>query len=177
MPDVGEFVSGLLTKHGILNYRTLWVSCRFPLMISRSTHLQPPFHHIRFSQEQYSKKTMPNNNDHIIKPFTLTAREKSLPVRLTDIALSKNMLASPLPLSSLFPICRWRHSRRRRCTTVNFIKKSPVPTRKWPPHKVKEGKNDEENHRTLRIWMMKMVTLFWRNEEEVIDTLENRKLL
>lgn len=44
---------------------------------------------IRFSQEQYSKKTMPKSDDHIIKPFTLTAHEKSIPTHLADIALSK----------------------------------------------------------------------------------------
>jgi hypothetical protein len=44
---------------------------------------------VRFSQEQYSKKTMHKSNDHIIKPLTLTPHEKSLPPELTVIALSK----------------------------------------------------------------------------------------
>jgi len=44
--------------------------------------------YVRFCQEQYSKSTMPQSNDHIIKPFTLTIQEKSLAPELADIAQS-----------------------------------------------------------------------------------------
>mmetsp|Transcript_306 Transcript_306/g.696 ORF Transcript_306/g.696 Transcript_306/m.696 type:complete len:287 (-) Transcript_306:2617-3477(-) len=64
MSEVADSVTQLLSKHGILNYRTL------------------------FCQEQYSKSTMPQSNDHIIKPFTLTIQEKSLAPELADIAQS-----------------------------------------------------------------------------------------
>lgn len=64
MSEVANSVTQLLAKHGILNYRTL------------------------FSQEQYSKSTMPQSNDHIIKPFTLTMLEKSLAPELADVAKS-----------------------------------------------------------------------------------------
>lgn len=59
-----ERVTQLLARHGLLNYRDI------------------------FAQEQYSKKTMPKLNDHLIRPFTLTAAEKDLPSGLVQIASS-----------------------------------------------------------------------------------------
>ena len=59
------------------------------LLCSCGVCLPAVFVCFRFQQEQYSKTTMPQGNDHMIHPFSLTAQEKAIPLSLTDVALSK----------------------------------------------------------------------------------------
>jgi hypothetical protein len=100
-------------------------------------------HHVlstRFSQEQYSKKTMPKQNDHIIKPFTLTPHEKSLPAGLTDIALSKFHTRIALADESLLPVLTLETLKKKTASdTTQFQQSVASPLKKIPPSQSKGG--------------------------------------
>ena len=98
---------------------------------------------VRFSQEQYSKKTMPKNNDHIIKPFTLTVHEKSLPIRLTDIALSKSHSRIALANDVLIPVLALETLKKKTMYDTKFQQNVASPNKKVAP----QSKGGEKRRR------------------------------